>query len=59
LAPLRPSRGISKLADAVVPKLEAKGLGARRLDLLFHRVDNRIEAIRVSVAQPVRDPVAL
>ena len=32
-----------------------KGLGARRLDLLFHRVDNRIEAIRVGTALPVRD----
>jgi protein ImuB len=35
--------------------LEAKGLGARRLDLLFHRVDNRIEAIRIGTARPVRD----
>ena len=35
--------------------LEAQGLGARRLDLLFHRVDNRIEAIRVGTAKPVRD----
>jgi protein ImuB len=35
--------------------LEAKGLGARRLDLLLHRVDNRIEAIRVGTALPVRD----
>jgi protein ImuB len=36
-------------------ELEAKGLGARRLDLLFHLVDNRIEAIRVGTALPVRD----
>ena len=35
--------------------LEAKGLGAKRLDLLFHRVDNRIEAVRVGTALPVRD----
>jgi hypothetical protein len=33
--------------------LEAKGLGARRLDLLFHRVDNRIEAVRIGIALPV------
>ena len=32
-----------------------KALGARRLDLLFHRVDNRIEAIRIGTALPVRD----
>jgi len=35
--------------------LETKGLGARRLDLVFHRVDNRIEAVRVGAALPVRD----
>ncbi len=35
--------------------MEAKGLGARHLDLLFHRVDNRIEAIRIGTARPVRD----
>jgi protein ImuB len=28
-------------------ELETRGLGARRLDLLFFRVDNRVEAIRV------------
>ncbi|MGH6868087.1 MAG: DNA polymerase Y family protein, partial [Methylocella sp.] len=37
----------------------AKGLGARRLDLLFHRVDNRIEAIRIGTALPVRDATRL
>ena len=35
--------------------LEAKGLGAKRLDLLFHRVDNCIQAVRVGTALPVRD----
>jgi protein ImuB len=39
--------------------LEAKGLGARRLDLFFHRVDNRIEAIRIGTARPVRDIIHL
>jgi protein ImuB len=32
-----------------------RGLGARRLDLLFGLVDNRVQAIRVGTAQPVRD----
>lgn len=35
--------------------LEKRGLGARRLDLLFHRVDSSLQAIRVGTAQPVRD----
>jgi protein ImuB len=49
------SRYIGKLAVLLCEALEAKGLGARRLDLLFHRVDNRIEAIRIGTARPVRD----
>jgi hypothetical protein len=36
--------------------LEAKGLGARRLDLLFHWVDNRIEAVRIGIALPWPSP---
>ena len=35
--------------------LENRSLGARRLDLLCHRVDNRIEAVRIGTAKPVRD----
>ena len=34
---------------------ETKGLGARRLDLLFHRVDDAVQAVRVGTAKPVRD----
>src|SRR5690606_12972369 len=34
---------------------ERQGLGARRLDLLFTRVDNRIEAIRAGTAKRLRD----
>jgi protein ImuB len=44
-----------KLVTQLCEMLEAKGLGARRLDLLFHRVDNRIEAIRIGTALPVRE----
>ena len=50
------ARSIAQLAADLCRALEAKGLGARRLDLLCHRVDNRIEAIRVGLTQPVRDP---
>lgn len=54
-APETISRYIAKLVDQLCADLEVRGLGARRLDLLFHRVDNRIEAIRVGTAAPVRD----
>ena len=54
-APETIARYIGKLAGQLCEALEAKGLGARRLDLLFHRVDNRIEAVRVGTALPVRD----
>lgn len=49
------ARFIGKLVTELCAVLEARGLGARRLDLLCHRVDNRIEPVRVGTAQPVRD----
>src|SRR4029077_19200344 len=49
------ARYTGKLVVQLCELLEAKGLGAKRLDLLFHRVDNRIEAIRIGTALPVRD----
>jgi protein ImuB len=49
------ARYIGKLVTQLCEMLEAKGLGAKRLDLLFHRVDNRIEAVRIGTALPVRD----
>lgn len=49
------ARYTATLVDQLCAALEKKGLGARRLDLLFHRVDNRIEAIRVGTAVPVRE----
>jgi protein ImuB len=49
------ARYIGKLTAQLCAALEEKGLGARRLDLLCHRVDNWIEAVRVGTAQPVRD----
>lgn len=45
----------SKLTVQLCERLDAKELGARRLDLLFHRVDNCIKAIRVGTSGPVRD----
>jgi len=49
------ARYTGKLVIALCEALEAKGLGAKRLDLLFHLVDNSIEAIRIGTALPVRD----
>jgi len=49
------ARYTGKLVAALCAELEGRGLGARRLDLLFHRVDNTRQAIRVGTAQPVRD----
>ena len=49
------ARYTGKLVVQLCEALEARGLGAKRLDLLLHRVDNRLEAIRVGTALPVRD----
>lgn len=54
-APETLARYTEKLVIALCQALEAAGLGARILDLHFHRVDNRIEAVRVGLAKPVRD----
>jgi protein ImuB len=54
-APETLARYTGKLVAELCPILAAKTLGARRLDLLFHRVDRRIEAIRIGTAAPVRD----
>lgn len=53
------ARYTGKLVDALCRELEQRGLGARRLDLLFHRVDNTMQFIRVGMARPVRDPKRL
>ena len=45
--------------DALCELLVAKGVGARRLDLLFHRVDSALQAIRIGTAKPNRDPKRL
>jgi protein ImuB len=54
-APETLARYTLKLVEALCEALDGRGLGARTLDLRFHRVDNRIEVIRVGMARPVRD----
>jgi protein ImuB len=54
-APETIARYVAKLTIKLCQEMELRGLGARRLDLLFGLVDNRVQAIRVGTAQPVRD----
>ena len=49
-------RIIEKLADKLCLDLEARGIGARRLDLVFVRVDNIAQAARIGVSRPYREP---
>lgn len=49
------ARYTDKLVDSLISSLETCGLGARRLDLFFTRVDNTMQTVRVGLAQPVRD----
>ena len=46
---------IARLTAMVCDGLEKSGQGARRLDLLFERVDGSIQSIRVGTARPSRD----
>src|SRR5215469_2785029 len=45
-----------RLTADLVLRLAQEGTGARRLDLGFHRVDGRVERIRIGTARPSRDP---
>ncbi|HWZ74533.1 MAG TPA: DNA polymerase Y family protein, partial [Casimicrobiaceae bacterium] len=49
------ARYIGELATQLCDALERGGLGARRLDLICHRVDSRAQAIRVGTGLPLRD----
>lgn len=50
------ARNIDRLVDALCRELEKRGAGARRLDLIVHRVDGVAQAVRVGMARPVRAP---
>jgi protein ImuB len=49
-------RTIDRLTQDLAARLAREGTGARRLDLAFHRVDGRVEHIRIGTARPSRDP---
>lgn len=46
---------IVDLVGDLVPELVAAGIGVRRLDLFFERVDAQYQVIRVGTASPTRD----
>jgi protein ImuB len=48
-------RATERLVADLVPRLAGERTGARRLDLVFHRVDGRVERIRLGIARPSRD----
>ncbi len=49
------ARYTAKLVGELCRALETRGLGLRRGDLLLHRVDNTLQAIRIGTARAMRD----
>ncbi|MGE7368388.1 Y-family DNA polymerase [Neorhizobium sp. NPDC001467] len=50
---------VRRLVGQLTAKLEERGLGVRRSDLIIHRVDNSRQCLRAGLAKPVRDPARL
>ncbi|SFB59310.1 protein ImuB [Rhizobium sp. NFR07] len=46
---------VGRLVVQLCGELEKRGLGVRRTDLIVHKVDNTIQAIRAGTAKPARD----
>jgi protein ImuB len=49
-------RIIELLCQKLCIELEARGIGARRLDLVLVRVDNINQAARIGLSRPYREP---
>ena len=49
------STAITCLVTPLCRQMERAGQGARRLDLLFERVDGAVQAVRIGTAHPSRD----
>ncbi len=47
---------VGKLVVQLSARLEERGLGVRRSDLVIHRVDNTRQSVRAGLQKPVRDP---
>ncbi|MDR9805617.1 Y-family DNA polymerase [Rhizobium hidalgonense] len=54
-APETIAKYVSRLVVKLCEALEKKGLGVRRTDLIVHKVDNTMQAIRTGTAKPARD----
>lgn len=53
------ARYLGKLSDQLCERLEERGHGLRRMDLICTRVDNRTQTVRIGLATPQRDPKRL
>lgn len=54
-APETIEKYVTRLVRQLCLELEKRGLGVRRADLIVHRVDNSIQALRAGTAKSVRD----
>ncbi|MBX5174469.1 DNA polymerase Y family protein [Rhizobium sp. NZLR1b] len=54
-APETIAKYVSRLVVQLCEALQKKGLGVRRTDLIVHKVDNTMQAIRTGTAKPARD----
>jgi protein ImuB len=52
-------RVITMLCESLAEDLERRGVGARRLDLVFQRVDNITQAVRIGTSRPNRNATHL
>lgn len=50
---------LARLAADLCPMLERAGVGARRLEALFYRVDGAVKRIEAGTSRPLRDPARL
>jgi protein ImuB len=46
---------IERLVEPVCSQLEASGLGARQISLIFERVDDAVQVVQVGTSRPSRD----
>ncbi|MGQ3215629.1 MAG: Y-family DNA polymerase [Shinella sp.] len=58
-APETITKYVRRLVGQLSARLAEDGLGARRCDLVIHRVDNTRQHLRAGLAKPVRDPARL
>ncbi len=50
---------LERLAAGLCPMLERAGVGARRLEAVFYRVDGAVKRIAAGTSRPLRDPARL